>query len=87
MRRHQRALAHRSGEAPADLTSRIGSVTLPNPVMTASGTAGHGTELQPYLDLSGLGAVVGCRRGAGFPAHGKAASDFTTTAPKPARSR
>ena len=58
MRRHRRALADRSGEAPADLTSRIGSVTLPNPVMTASGTAGHGTELQPYLDLSGLGAVV-----------------------------
>lgn len=41
-----------------DLTTRIGSVTLPNPVMTASGTAGHGTELAPYLDLSALGAVV-----------------------------
>lgn len=36
----------------------IGSVTLPNPVMTASGTAGHGAELAPYLDLSMLGAVV-----------------------------
>lgn len=36
----------------------IGSVTLPNPVMTASGTAGHGAELAPYLDLSALGAVV-----------------------------
>lgn len=41
-----------------DLTTTIGSVTLPNPVMTASGTAGHGTELAPYLDLGGLGAVV-----------------------------
>lgn len=41
-----------------DLTTRVGSVTLPNPVMTASGTAGHGTELAPYLDLSSLGAVV-----------------------------
>ena len=41
-----------------DLTTRIGSVTLPNPVMTASGTAGHGVELAPYLDLSALGAVV-----------------------------
>ena len=58
MRWHRRALADRSGEAPTDLTTRIGSVTLPNPVMTASGTAGHGTELQPYLDLSALGAVV-----------------------------
>ena len=54
----RRALADRSGEAPPDLTTRIGSVTLPNPVMTASGTAGHGAELQPYLDLAGLGAVV-----------------------------
>jgi dihydroorotate dehydrogenase (NAD+) catalytic subunit len=41
-----------------DLTARIGSVTLPNPVMTASGTAGHGTELGAYVDLSSLGAVV-----------------------------
>lgn len=41
-----------------DLTTTIGSVTLPNPVMTASGTAGHGTELAPYLDLAALGAVV-----------------------------
>ncbi len=41
-----------------DLTARVGSVTLPNPVMTASGTAGHGAELAPYLDLGALGAVV-----------------------------
>ncbi len=33
-------------------------MTLPNPVMTASGTAGHGTELAAYQDLSRLGAVV-----------------------------
>ncbi len=31
---------------------------LPNPVMTASGTAGHGAELDGYFDLSSLGAVV-----------------------------
>ena len=41
-----------------DLTTTVGSVTLPNPVMTASGTAGHGTELGAYVDLSSLGAVV-----------------------------
>lgn len=41
-----------------DLTTKIGSVTLPNPVMTASGTAGHGIELGAYVDLSSLGAVV-----------------------------
>ncbi|MCU1483449.1 MAG: Dihydroorotate dehydrogenase [Actinomycetia bacterium] len=41
-----------------DLTTTIGSVTLPNPVLTASGTAGHGAELGAYFDLSALGAVV-----------------------------
>jgi len=37
---------------------RIGSVELPNPVMTASGTAGHADELARYMDLSSLGAIV-----------------------------
>ena len=36
----------------------VGSLTFRNPVLTASGTAGHGAELAPYLDLAGLGAVV-----------------------------
>lgn len=31
---------------------------LANPVMTASGTSGHGAELAPYVDLGSLGAVV-----------------------------
>lgn len=31
---------------------------LPNPVMTASGTAGHGAELAAFFELSDLGAVV-----------------------------
>src|SRR5687767_8804123 len=42
----------------ADLTATIGSVMLPNPVMTASGTGGHGAELAAYMDLGALGAVV-----------------------------
>jgi dihydroorotate dehydrogenase (NAD+) catalytic subunit len=41
-----------------DLRTAVGSVALPNPVMTASGTSGHGAELAPYVDLSRLGAVV-----------------------------
>lgn len=41
-----------------DTAVRVGSVSLPNPVMTASGTAGHGTELAGYVDLGRLGAVV-----------------------------
>lgn len=44
--------------AGVDLTTRIGGITLASPVMTASGTAGHGAELGAYLDLSTLGAVV-----------------------------
>lgn len=41
-----------------DLTTQVGSVPLPNPVLTASGTSGHGAELQAYFPLSSLGAVV-----------------------------
>lgn len=37
---------------------RVGSVVLPNPVMTASGTGGHGGELHAYQPLGDLGAVV-----------------------------
>jgi dihydroorotate dehydrogenase (NAD+) catalytic subunit len=38
--------------------TRVGTLELPNPVMTASGTSGHGTELADYGHLSALGAVV-----------------------------
>ena len=41
-----------------DMSTAVGSVGLANPVMTASGTAGHGAELARYFDLSSLGAVV-----------------------------
>ncbi len=40
------------------MTAQVGPLRLPNPVMTASGTAGHGAELGAYFDLSRLGAVV-----------------------------
>ena len=36
----------------------VGSLSLANPVMTASGTAGHGDELEAYVPLAALGAVV-----------------------------
>ncbi|MHB1533840.1 MAG: beta/alpha barrel domain-containing protein, partial [Acidimicrobiales bacterium] len=49
----------RRGGGPAvDLRTRVGSVALANPIMTASGTAGHGAELAAYNDLAALGAVV-----------------------------
>jgi len=48
----------RGSKGSVDLTTTVGSITLANPVMTASGTAGHGDELGAYVDLSTLGAVV-----------------------------
>ena len=41
-----------------DLSVRIGSLELKNPVMTASGTFGYGEEYAEFLDLGRLGAVV-----------------------------
>ena len=55
MRRRLRSAPRHEG---VDLSTRIGTVVLPNPVMTASGTAGHGAELAPYVALGELGAVV-----------------------------
>ena len=43
---------------PADLATQVGRVELANPIMTASGTSGHGTELAEYGALGDLGAVV-----------------------------
>jgi len=48
----------RMAKTNVDLTTTLGSVTLPNPVMTASGTAGYGNELSEYMDLQEIGAVV-----------------------------
>jgi dihydroorotate dehydrogenase (NAD+) catalytic subunit len=41
-----------------DLTTTLGSVTLPNPVLTASGCAAAGRELHQFFDVADLGAVV-----------------------------
>jgi dihydroorotate dehydrogenase (NAD+) catalytic subunit len=41
-----------------NLRTRVGAVELANPIMTASGTAGHGAELARSFDLAALGAVV-----------------------------
>jgi dihydroorotate dehydrogenase (NAD+) catalytic subunit len=44
--------------AATAISTNVGSVDLPNPIMTASGTSGYGIELAEYGDLSALGAVV-----------------------------
>jgi dihydroorotate dehydrogenase (NAD+) catalytic subunit len=41
-----------------DLTTTLGSFTPPNPVLTASGCAASGRELNQFFDVSALGAVV-----------------------------
>jgi dihydroorotate dehydrogenase (NAD+) catalytic subunit len=41
-----------------DLTVRVGSLTLRNPVLTASGTFGYGDEYAHLVDLSAIGGVV-----------------------------
>lgn len=42
----------------ADLTTHIGSLTLKNPVMTASGTFGYGLEYADLVDLGQLGGII-----------------------------
>lgn len=42
----------------ADLKTTIGKLELKNPVMTASGTFGFGTEYIDFIDLSKLGGIV-----------------------------
>ena len=41
-----------------DLSVKIGSLTLKNPVMTASGTFGYGEEFADFIDLSRLGGII-----------------------------
>jgi dihydroorotate dehydrogenase (NAD+) catalytic subunit len=48
----------RAVRRPVDLRTSVGSVELAAPVLTASGTAGHGAELAAYVELARLGAVV-----------------------------
>lgn len=42
----------------ADLTTRIGTLNLSNPVLLASGTCGYGEELARFTDLCRLGGVI-----------------------------
>ena len=42
----------------ADLNVNIGSLSLKNPVMTASGTFGYGLEFADFVDLSQIGGII-----------------------------
>ncbi|MEO8106124.1 MAG: dihydroorotate dehydrogenase [Actinomycetes bacterium] len=41
-----------------DMSTKLADATLPNPIMTASGCAGYGRELDQFFDITALGAVV-----------------------------
>lgn len=53
----RRAGGDQSSREP-DLSVRLGPLHLKNPIVTASGTFGYGSEFVPYLDLSRLGGIV-----------------------------
>lgn len=42
----------------ANLSVKIGELSLQNPVMTASGTFGYGEEFTPFIDINRLGAYI-----------------------------
>ena len=42
----------------ADLSVKIGKLSLKNPVMTASGTFGYGLEFADFIPLDGLGGII-----------------------------
>ena len=41
-----------------DTRVNLGGIELRNPVLTASGTFGYGTEFSPFMDLAGIGGFV-----------------------------
>ena len=43
---------------PIDLTVRLGRLSLPNPILVASGTFGYAREMEKLVDLKRLGGIV-----------------------------
>mgnify|MGYP001807305760 CR=1 FL=1 len=41
-----------------DLSVKLGRLQLKNPVMTASGTFGYGTEYSDFIDISRIGGII-----------------------------
>lgn len=67
----RRSAARAGGEGAVALETRVGPLTLPNPVIAASGTFGHGAELAALVDPARLGAVT-VKSIAAFPWAGNA---------------
>ena len=51
-------MANPASRGVVDLSARIGSLTLRNPLMSASGCFGYGVEYADLVDLASLGAVT-----------------------------
>lgn len=62
------------------LKINIGNLSLKNPVMTASGTFGYGTEYSDFIDLSKLGGIVV----KGTTLHARQGNDYPRMAETPA---
>jgi len=45
-------------ETAVDMSTSLGAVPIPGPVLTASGCSAFGQELEPFVDLAAIGAVV-----------------------------
>jgi dihydroorotate dehydrogenase (NAD+) catalytic subunit len=85
MRRPERSGVRQQGSTPTvDAGSRgmevqLGPLRLPNPIVTASGTYGHGAEVARHSDASRLGAVT-AKSVCADPWPGKPAPRLHTTA-------
>ncbi len=61
MTRLTRVIAPGSADEPlpdVDMSTTLGAWSLANPMMTASGCAGYGRELDQFFDITSIGAVV-----------------------------
>jgi dihydroorotate dehydrogenase (NAD+) catalytic subunit len=45
-------------DTAVDMRTTLGAVEIPSPVLTASGCSAFGRELEPFVDVAALGAVV-----------------------------
>jgi dihydroorotate dehydrogenase (NAD+) catalytic subunit len=45
-------------DTAVDMRTALGAVQIPSPVLTASGCSAFGRELEPFVDLAAIGAVV-----------------------------
>lgn len=48
----------RVSDVEVDLRTRLGSLSLPSPVLSAAGCAGWGPEIQPFADVAQIGAFT-----------------------------